>query len=77
VDDDLVVSNGKMEPWKIQALAVGGVLGALVGLGGAYLMIRNAERTGDQIAVKGGDIARLGVLVFGLLRSVAELGSND
>ena len=75
--DDLVETNGKMENWKISTLAVGALLGALVGLSGAYLMIRRADQTGDKITVNGGDVVRMGVLVFGLLRSVSELGVKD
>ena len=75
--DELVESNEKNEKWKISALAIGGVLGALIGLSGAYLMIKNAEETGEQITVKGGDVVRMGVLVFGLLRSVANIGVKE
>lgn len=63
-----------MEGWKINALAIGAIGGALVGLGGAYLMIRKADQTGDKITIEGGDAVRLGLLVFGLLRSLSELG---
>jgi len=54
-------------------LLVGAVLGAAVGLGGAYLLAQKAERKGEQIQINAGDIVRLGLLVFGLLRSVSQL----
>jgi len=72
--NDLVETNGKMEGWKINALAIGAIGGALVGLGGAYLMIRKADQSGDKITIEGGDAVRLGLLIFGLLRSLSELG---
>ncbi len=75
--DELTETNEGMEKWKIGALAVGGLVGALIGLSGAYLMIKNAEESGEQITVKGGDVVRMGVLVFGLLRSVANIGVKE
>lgn len=75
--DDIVETNGKMERWKINALAIGAVAGALVGLGGAYLMIRKADQSGDEITIEAGDAVRLGVLILGLLRSLSDLGVKE
>jgi hypothetical protein len=60
---------------KIKAitLAIGGVMGALIGLAGAYLLVQNAERDNKPIEISPGEGIRLAVLIFGLLRSVATL----
>lgn len=62
------------EGWKGRALLVGGVLGALAGVGAAMLFIRRAERSGGAVELSPGEGIRLGVLVLGLLREVALLG---
>jgi len=60
--------------WKTKTLVIGSVLGALVGVTGAYLLVQNAERKNlDNVTVSSGEAFRLGVLVFGLLRSIATL----
>ncbi len=64
------------DSWKRNALIIGAVIGALVGLGAAYLMIQNAERQGSQINVTAGDGVKLGITVMGLLRQVAALGEG-
>lgn len=63
--------------WKPKVLIIGAVLGAAVGLGAAYLMVQRAEREGEQVQIGAGDGIKLGLLVFGLLRSVAQLGGGD
>jgi len=69
-ENDITLSG---DPMKSKVLLVGAVLGAAVGLGGAYLLAQKAERKGEQIQINAGDIVRLGLLVFGLLRSVSQL----
>jgi hypothetical protein len=58
---------------KAITLAIGGVMGALIGLAGAYMLVQNAERDNKPIEISTGEGIRLAVLVFGLLRSVATL----
>lgn len=60
--------------WKTKALVIGTVVGALVGLGSAYLMIHNAEKSGRELKVTAGEGVKLGVLVMGLLRQIGQLG---
>ena len=62
--------------WKIKTLVIGGVLGALTGLGAAYLMTKRAEQKGTQLAITPGQGVQLGVMLAGLLRSLLTLGED-
>jgi nitrate reductase gamma subunit len=64
------------DSWKIRTLVIGGVLGALVGLGGAYLLTKRAEQKGTTLAITPGKGMQLGVLLAGLLRSIVSLGED-
>ena len=59
---------------KTRTLIIGAVAGAALGLAGAFLLTRRAEETGTEITVSAGDGMRLGVMVIGLLRAIADLG---
>ncbi len=63
--------------WTGQVLAIGAVVGALTGLAGAYLLIQRARRRAELPNLNASEGIRLGLLVFGLLRQVALLGSSD
>lgn len=67
----------KTENWLPKVLLIGGAIGALIGVAGAYLMAQQAEKEGRPPTVTSGDAVRLGVLVLGLLRSVAALGEHS
>ena len=72
------VSEGQiekgMQPWKVKTFAVGGVVGALIGIVGAFLLVQNAEKKNlQQVNISSGETFRLGVLVFGLLRQISML----
>jgi H+/Cl- antiporter ClcA len=62
--------------WKMQTLVIGGVLGALVGLTGAFLLTKRAEQKGTQLAITPGKGVQMGVLLAGLLRSILSLGED-
>lgn len=66
----------KTDPERVKILAIGGVLGALIGLAGAYLYAQNSDMHGRRPQMTAGDGVRLGLLVLGLLRSVATLGDE-
>lgn len=63
--------------WKIKALIMGGVIGALLGVGMAYLLSQKAEREGEPLKLSTGEGLRLGVLTLGMLRQVAGLGDKE
>jgi len=65
------------ENWKTKLLLIGAVIGALTGVGAAYLMIQRAEKQGIKPTLSSKEGVSLGMLVFGLLRQVAQLGSGD
>jgi len=62
--------------WKSQTLVIGGVLGALVGLGAAFLLTRRAEQKGTRLAITPTKGVKLGVMIAGLLRSILSLDEN-
>jgi hypothetical protein len=58
--------------WRPKVIAIGAVAGALVGAAAAYMLIQNSpEDAPPQISVREG--IKIGLLVFGLLRSIASL----
>jgi len=60
------------ENWEPRVLLIGAVIGAVVGVGAAYLLIKSGEQEGPP-QISAGEGVKLGVLVLGLLRSVASL----
>lgn len=62
--------------WKPKVLVIGGVIGLMTGLLAAYLMIQRAEKDETKPELSAGEGVKLGVLVLGLLRSVAMLGEG-
>ena len=79
--DDKVIEQSEMveldSSWTGQVLVIGAVIGALTGLGAAYLLIQRAKRRAEPPNLNAGEGIKLGLLVFGLLRQVAMLGSGD
>lgn len=59
---------------QVVTLAIGGLVGALIGLAAAYLVWKNAEDSGGKIDISAGEGISLGLLVMGLLRQVAKIG---
>ncbi len=63
--------------WSGQVLVIGAVVGALTGLGAAYLLIQRAKKRAEPPNLNASEGIKLGLLVFGMLRQVAMLGSGD
>jgi high-affinity Fe2+/Pb2+ permease len=61
-----------IDNWKPKVLIIGGVIGAAVGITAAYLLTQRGGEEGPP-EISAGEGVKLGVLVFGLLRSIANL----
>jgi len=64
------------EDWKPKLFVIGAVVGALVGVGAAYLLAQQAESEGNKPDISGSEGVKLGIAVLGLLRQVASLGEK-
>ncbi len=60
------------QSWNTKILAIGAIIGALTGLGAAYLLIRQADEEGVQFSSKEG--VKLGINLLGFLRQITKLG---
>ena len=63
--------------YQNKILIIGTLLGAATGLVAALMLQRRAERTGREISLSAGEGIQLGVLLLGLLRSVATLADRE
>ena len=79
--DETAVENTQSvenpQDWKTKVLFVGGMVGAVLGLGAAYLLIQKAERENRPLSLGTGEGIKLGLLALGALRQVAQLGSGE
>ena len=60
-----------------KVLIIGTLAGAATGLVAAMMLQRRAEKTGREISLSAGEGIQLGVLIMGLLRSVATLADRE
>lgn len=72
---EIVNQETSSENWKAKVLIAGGLIGTLVGVASAYLLIQNRQND-ESLNVSAGEGVKLGVLVLGLLRSIATLGEG-
>lgn len=75
-ENEIVPENASDNSWKVQTLVIGTVIGALTGLGAAFLLTRRAEQKGEKVSISAGQGVKLGMLVAGLLRSILTLGEE-
>jgi len=72
-DTDIIESNQADETWKTKTIVIGGALGAVIGVAGAYLIVQRVQSRDEQISFSVGKGVKLGVIIFTLLRQVAQL----
>lgn len=63
----------KVENPTSKVLVAGAIIGALTGVGTAYLLTKNAEREGEELAISTGQGLKLGLLILGMLRQILKL----
>jgi hypothetical protein len=63
--------------WRQRAFIIGGVVGALLGLGAAYIFVNSAENSGDTPEVTPGTAVTIGLSLLALLRQVAAIAEGD
>lgn len=73
---EIVPENLPDDSWKVKTLVIGALVGALTGLGAAFLLTRRAEQEGKKFSISTGQGVKLGMLVIGLLRSILNLGEE-
>lgn len=62
--------------WQRNTLIIGALVGALVGLGAAYLRVQRAESEDEPVNISAGEAIRLTVLVLGLVRTVGHISGD-
>ena len=72
-DLDIDLTEDQTPDWRPKVLVIGAVVGALVGLGAAYLLVQNVEDESRPPEITAGKGLKLGLLLLGLVRSVADL----
>ena len=70
--NEMAIEEVQDQSWKPKVLIGGAVLGAAIGALAAYLLIQNADEDAG-LEMGPGEGIKIGVLVFGLLRSIANL----
>ncbi len=65
--------------WKRKLLLAGAAIGAALGIGTAYLMIRTAEENenGQAPQINTSDLFRTTVGIIGAMRGIAALGKKQ
>jgi len=58
--------------WKSRTLILGGLIGALTGLGMAILLVRRAEQQGERLKLGTGEGMKIGMTLLGLLRQISK-----
>lgn len=75
-EHEIVERPAADESWKIKTLAFGALIGALTGLGAAFLLTRRAEQKGKPFSITSGQGIKLGMLLTGLLQQIVRLGDE-
>jgi ABC-type uncharacterized transport system permease subunit len=72
MSDESAITKQGISP-ETKVLVGGSLVGALIGLAGAFLYIKNNERKGVEMNISAGEGVKLSLIIMALLRQVAEL----
>ena len=65
------------ENWKMKVMVIGTVVGAVIGLGTAYLLARTAEENQDgPPQIKTTDALKAGINIISVMRGIAALAGR-
>lgn len=67
----------KVQDARPKVLIIGAVAGAVIGLGAAYLYLQRAEIDNRPPEFTTSDGVKVGLMVLGLLKSIADIGSGN
>ncbi len=70
------MTNNKLatvENQNVKILALGTIIGALIGLGAAYLLLQRVDEGGD-LNLGSTEGVKLGISVFSFFRQITQLG---
>jgi hypothetical protein len=78
---NLIVEQSQLETidttWTGKVLAIGAALGAATGLVAAMLLVQRSKKLGERPTIELGELIKLGLWLFGLLRNVAMLADRN
>lgn len=60
--------------WKNKTIAIGAVVGLMIGVAAAYIIIQRAERENSVPQISPGDGVKVGLGLLGVLRLIADIG---
>ena len=63
--------------WRTKAYVVGGIIGAVVGVGAAYVYVSSAEREKRKPELQASEAVGIGLAVLAMLRQIAGLRGGD
>lgn len=64
------------ESSKTKALIIGAVIGALSGVGAAYLFLQRAQQEENAPSLTAGDGVKIGLGLLTLMRLIADIGGG-
>jgi hypothetical protein len=62
--------------WKTRIFIIGSIVGAMAGVGAAFLLVKRAEEEHTQPRLTAGEGVQLGLGLLGLMRLIASVGGE-
>jgi len=62
--------------WKTKVMLAGAIVGALTGLGAAYLYVKKSDEMAEKPRLTSGEGMKIGLGVVGLLKMITDLGNR-